>query len=287
VRDLLGLLLVAVAAITWGTTGTTLKLIGSDSATTPLVVGAIRMLVAAPLLVATALLAGQPFRLSKPTLGTGACMAAYQMCYFSAVPLAGVAATALLAICSAPVLIAVLARLLLAERFTAQRLTALALGVVGAALLVTGVGIQPSAGPGFVLGALLALGAGLSYSLYAVVTKRSLASGDPHGLAALTFSAAAVVLLPFLVTNAAEAATLASQAWPLLLYLGLLPTAVAYALYTRALRHVPATAAAVVGLLEPLTATLLGTLLFGETLSSVGLVGALLLLTAVVVLALR
>ena len=40
-------------------------------------------------------------------------MAAYQVCYFRAVTLVGVAPAALLAICSAPLLIAVLAALFL------------------------------------------------------------------------------------------------------------------------------------------------------------------------------
>src|SRR5262249_35636972 len=120
----------------------------------------------------------------------------------------------------------------------------------------------------------------------AVVTKRSLASADPLGLAAVTFGLAAMLLLPVLAVNASQAA-LVSQAWPLLLYLGLVPTTAAYALYTRALIKVPATAAAIVGLLEPLTATLLGPRLFGEALGAVGLGGALLLLAAVAILAMR
>jgi len=67
-------------------------------------------------------------------------------------------------------------------------------------------------------------------------------------------------------------------AWPLLLYLGVGPTAGAYALFTAGLRRVPATAAGITSLLEPLTATLLGVLAFGESLGALGILGALLLL---------
>ena len=45
-----------------------------------------------------------------------------------------------------------------------------------------------------------------------------------------------------------------------------------------------ATAAGIVSLLEPLTATTLGLLVFGERLGVVGAIGALLLLAALVVL---
>lgn len=300
-----GLLLVALAAVTWGTTGTTLKLIGDPSPVAPLLVGAARMLVAGLLLLAAAWLAHQPVKVGRTSLLAGVCIAAYQIGYFSAVPLAGVAPTALLAICSAPLLIALLGRLLLGERFTPRRLLALVLGVIGAALLVAGAG-QGLAGPRFISGAALALGAGLSYSVYAVLTRRAMlaTAGGPHtagvvsaselptasgplALAAVTFSVAAVALLPTLAIDPGEAGALLAHGWLYLVYLGAVPTALAYAMYTAALRAVPAGSAAIVGLLEPLTATVLGTLLFGEALGPVGLLGGLLLVAAVAILAWR
>ncbi|MGH7350560.1 MAG: EamA family transporter, partial [Candidatus Rokuibacteriota bacterium] len=72
--------------------------------------------------------------------------------------------------------------------------------------------------------------------------------------------------------------------WPLLLYLGLGPTAVAYALFTTGLGRVPATAAGIVSLLEPLTATALGLLVFGERLGPIGVIGASLLLASLALL---
>ena len=57
-------------------------------------------------------------------------------------------------------------------------------------------------------------------------------------------------------------------------------TAGAYAIYTIGLRDVPASAAGVASLAEPLTATLLGVVLFGERLGTAGVIGAVLLFTA-------
>jgi DME family drug/metabolite transporter len=275
----LGLLLVVLAAITWGTTGTTLQLVGGTSSAVPLVVGAIRMLVAAPLLVAGARLAGASLRPSGPAFAVaGLCMAGYQVCYFSAVPLAGVGASALLAICSAPILIAVLARIFLREPITRWRLAAMAAGIVGAGLLVGG---APSGrGQNFVLGCALALGAGLAYSLYAVATKGALKESSPLGLSALTFVLAATVLVPILMLQPSATTQTVARAWPLLLYLGAIPTAGAYWLYTTGLRRVPAGSAAIAGLLEPLTATALGLLLFEERLGVQQVAGATLLLVS-------
>jgi DME family drug/metabolite transporter len=72
--------------------------------------------------------------------------------------------------------------------------------------------------------------------------------------------------------------------WPWLLYLGVIATAGAYALYTIGLRTTPASVAGIVTLLEPLTATLLGVLVFGERLGTAGTVGALLMFAALALL---
>lgn len=73
--------------------------------------------------------------------------------------------------------------------------------------------------------------------------------------------------------------------WGLLLYLGLTPTALAYGLFLTGVRQVGATVATLVTLLEPLTATLLAWLLLGERLAPLGLLGVVLLVTALALLA--
>jgi DME family drug/metabolite transporter len=69
--------------------------------------------------------------------------------------------------------------------------------------------------------------------------------------------------------------------WGYLLYLGMIPTALAYSLYFRGMRHTSATAASIVTLMEPLTSTLLDCWLFGEQLGPLGSLGAVLLVTAI------
>ena len=147
---LLGLILVAVAAASWGTTGATMTLLSREAAASPLLVGWSRLAIAASVLGLAAAGAAR-FRTSPAPrrrwpsaadlplcAALGLAMAAYQVCYFRAVTLAGVASTALLAICSAPLLIAGLAALLLDERLTRQGRWSLGLAVAGAALLVVG-----------------------------------------------------------------------------------------------------------------------------------------------------
>src|SRR5438128_275274 len=281
-----GLGLIALAAVSWGTTGSVTTLLVSRASATPLLVGAARMLTGAVLLLAAARLVEGAIRPAPGEawrcLALGACMALFQATYFTAVTRAGVAVTALVAICSAPIMIAALAAALLGERPTPRLALALGLGVAGTALLVAAP-VAGTAAPRPLSGVVLALGAGLAYALYVVLAKAALARTAPLPLAALIFVVAAVLLAPALATPGA--ARQLALGWPGLLYLGALTTAGAYAVYMAGLRHVTAAAAGVASLLEPLTATLLGVMFFGELLGVAGWAGAVLLLGALVLLA--
>ena len=213
----------------------------------------------------------------------GVCNAGFQAAYFTSVTLTGIAIAALLAICSAPILIAGLASLLLKERLSARLVVALALGVGGTTLLVVTPRAAGATPPHFAAGVAWALVAGLAYALYVVVAKAAVARMEPLSVAAWTFATAALVMGPALLQEGAVAQI--ELGWPWLLYLGAVTTAGAYAVYTIGLRHVPAAAAGVTALLEPLTATLLGVAVFGERLGFGGWLGGLLLLGALALLA--
>jgi len=278
-----GLVLIALAAVSWGTSGSVMTVLVDRAAASPLLVGTARLWVAAILLLLAASMTSGPIAVAADDrwrcIAMGACMAVYQAAYFTAVTLSGIAIAALVAICSAPLVIATLAPWLLGERRAMRARVALALGVLGTALLVAAPHGLPDLSARFVGGVLLALVAGLAYALYVLAAKASLTQSAPLPLAALTFTVGAVVLTPALLWTSAPLAQLA-LGWPWLLYLGGVTTAAAYAVYTVGLRHVPASVAGLVTLLEPLTATVLGVALFGERLGAAGGAGALLLVAA-------
>jgi DME family drug/metabolite transporter len=283
-----GLALIALAAISWGTTGAVTTILVGRAGATPLVIGAVRMVIAAALLAGAARVLGGTRGGSASDrwrcLAAGVCNAGFQAAYFTSVTVTGIAIAALIAICSAPVLIAVLAAMLLGERPSARLVVSLGLGVGGTTLLVIGPRALGGAPPHFATGVGLALVAGLAYALYVVLAKAAVARMAPLPVAAWTFAAAAVVMIPALLQ--AGALRQLELGWPWLLYLGVVTTAGAYAVYTIGLRHVPAAAAGVAALLEPLTATLLGVAVFGERLGLVGWLGAALLLGAFALVAL-
>jgi len=285
----MGALLIVVAAMTWGTTGATMKLVAAGSPMSPLIVGLLRVAIAAPFLWFAARWLAGPIRIGsrgdwKRFLVAGVAMGVYQPLYFWGVAMTSVAVGSLIAICSAPLLITLLAAMFLGERIDTRTWTALLVGITGAALLTLGPHGLSKPPPGFLIGVALELGAGLSYAVYAVSVKGLVHRAPPLSIAAVTFSIAALSLLPLLFVEwpAADA-----RGWALLVYLGVVPTALAYALYAIGLRTTRVTVSGVLTLVEPLTATLLGVLFFGDRLGQVGAVGAALLLVAVLGLTTR
>jgi DME family drug/metabolite transporter len=285
----MGALLIVAAAVTWGTTGATMKLVAAGSPMSPLLVGLLRVGFAAPCLWLAARWFGGAVTLPArrdygPVIVAGVAMGTFQACYFWGVAKTSVAVGSLIAICSAPLIITVLAALFLGERIDVRTWAALLVGITGTVLLTVGPHGLSELPRGFAAGVALALGAGLSYAVYAVAVKGLVHRVPPLTVAALTFSVAALSLLPALLF---EWPTADARAWALLAYLGVVPTAAAYIVYMIGLRTTRVTVSGVLTLAEPLTATLLGVLFFGDRLGSVGAVGAVLLLSAVLSLTTR
>ena len=274
-----GLIYIAAAGLAWGTGGAVAALLFETSGLESVAVsfwrlagGAFWLAVAWPLIARARTplavqLAMAPLRLVL----TGVGLAVYQLAYFAAVGLIGVAVSTVIALGAGPVLIAIGSR----ERITAT----LAVAVIGLALLVFGGG--GGAGSASVLGIGLSL---LSAAGYAGTTLLNRGLPDPIGSALLGFAIGAGCLLPFALW---EGVLPSIGSVPLLAYLGLVPSALAYGLFYVGLTAVRATTAAVVALTEPLLAALIGVVLLDEQLSPVGVLGGLILLAAVVARALR
>lgn len=271
--------LVLAAAVLFGTTGTAQAL--GPAGTTPLAVGAVRLLVGGTiLLVALPPLGG---RLSRAValwrspfgLAAGTCTALYQVCFFAAVHQSGVALGTLVTIGSGPVFAGLLALMALKETPTRSWVVATGLCALGLGLLTTSGARQLTAG---VLGLLLALGAGLAYAVYTVASRQMIMRGEPSAtVMASAFGLGGFLLVPVLVTQ--PVAWLGQPSGiALAAYLGVLATGLAYVLFGRGLAVLPAGPVTTLVLAEPVVATLLGVTVLGERLTPVGLTGAALVL---------
>lgn len=274
-------LLVVLAAVLWGTTGTA-QALGPDDVD-PLVVGWVRLAIGGAGLV----LVARVRRAVRSPLHRGwfatavVSVAAYQLTFFGGVRLAGVALGTAVGIGSAPIWGG-----LVDWRFAgwrpSPRWTIAAVIAITGALLVAGQPGDAGTRPG--IGLVLATGAGASYALYAYALQQLAREGDADHVAANVFTAAAVVLAPTLLVG--ELAPIATGRGVLMaLHLGLIATTLSYALFTRGVRDTPVATATLLSLAEPLTAVLLGVTIVGEDLTAPAAAGVALLLAGVAVAA--
>jgi DME family drug/metabolite transporter len=272
-------LLVLLAALCFGTTGTA-QALGPDAA--PATVGALRIAVGAVLLLVVARGVRAPRPPAGPALAVAALgVAGYQLCFFAAVDDTGVAVGTVVALGSAPAVAGLGAWVL--DRRVPDRawLAATALACAGvAALALAGASAEVS-----VPGIALALGAGTAYAVFTLASKRLLDGGSPvESVMAWAFGAGAVLLVPVLALGdlgwAGRGDGIAMALW-----LGAVPTALAYLLFARGLRHLPAGDVATLTLAEPVTAAFLGAVVLGERPGGVALVGIGLVLAGLAVLA--
>ena len=275
--------LVLLSAVLFGTTGTA-QALGPDG-TDPLTVGAARIAIAGVALVGFALAtkALRPgARWSGGNVAASALgVAGYQLCFFAAVDSTGVALGTIVALGSGPAFAGLLALLLRGERPTRRWAAATVLAIAGAALLVLAGATATAVDPA---GVLLALGAGASYALYTVTGKTLLDAGhEPAGVMAVAFAGGAILLAPVLALGDASWLGEADGA-ALALYLGIVPTALAYVLFAKGLEKLPAASVATLTLAEPLTAATLGVAVLGERPGPVAGLGALLVLGGLVAL---
>jgi len=127
------------------------------------------------------------------------------------------------------------------------------------------------------IGVALSLGSALVYALFIVIINRSKAIAEISNTL-LTFYALTIGAIVFMgkisfSDTAITAGITTSGDWLNLLGLALLPTIVSTATLAIATRNIGATKASVLGVFEPITAILVGTLMFGEPLTTNIVVG--------------
>jgi probable blue pigment (indigoidine) exporter len=269
-------ILTALAPAIWGSTYlVTTELLPPDR---PLLASMVRALPAGLVLLAIgrALPRGAWWwrALALGTLNIGAF---FYLLFVAAYHLPG--GVAALVISVQPMLVLLLSALLLKEKIRPIHVASCVLGCAGVAMLV----LQPRAGVDAV-GVLAGLAGALCMASGIVLTKRW---GRPAGVSVLTFTGwqltvGGLVLLP--VTLAAEGipTTVTGKNITGFVYLSVIGALLAYAIWFRGIERLPALAVSFLGFASPLAATALGYIVLGQELSPLQAVGALTVVTSVV-----
>ena len=194
---------------------------------------------------------------------------------------AGVASTILF---TYPVMTAVMMAVFFHERAGWRTVVSIALSLVGVALLYWGDGTATLP----VCGVVLVLLSALSYALYIVVVNRSELPMSSFKINFYVLLYCALGMLAYAWLSG-EPLTLPKgfEGWFYVGWLAVVPAIMALVLMVYAAKLVGSTTTAILGALEPLTAVLIGILVFGERFTFTLAVGIVLILSAVTIIVLK
>jgi DME family drug/metabolite transporter len=284
-----GLFAVSSGALLWGTTGVVVQIIAQRSGLTAVPIGCYRLVFSAVALIAIVRI-GALRRIALLSVEhrwglvlSGVGLGTYQALYFVGVEDVGVSVSTLVSLGVAPVAITIVTSL--TRRAIPGRRALVTLGCAVAGLAMVSLSAGSSTGTHPLLGVLASVASGLGYAGYTLLGRRLVEHVDTMVLATSASVVGAIVLLPLALTEGMAVTDGISIGW--LVYLGVITTALAYVLFYAGLRSTPSEVAAVLTLLEPLAAAVLAVALLHERLSTLGVIGALLMLTAIAVLYLR
>ena len=261
--------LVIAAGICFGTTGTT-QALGPDGISS-LSIGSARLILGAFfLLLYVKLTKIKSAPVPRASLWLSALgILSYQLTFFSAVKQTGVAIGTVTALGSVPALTGLLDYLIYRQKATKRWYIATVITTAGIIILGTANGVTDFDLGGFIL----AIIAGASFGLLAVTSKRALTPGvDSTYTMYKVFSLAALLSIPVLLINGFDWLATAGGA-AMIIWLGLIPTALAYILYAKGLQGVKPGVASTLILAEPATATILAALVLNESINLQGWAG--------------
>lgn len=297
-----GALLIALAALLWATTGIVAKFLFTGTELQAITLAFLRLAIALPFfwvlmrreqrqvqkLSATPNPPGSSLRQLSlrslaPLAALGLFQAIYQGSYLIAVDLTGAGIATLIALCLPPVMVALLAAPLLGEKPGLLTIIALIAAIAGTAMLV--ISDMDTSGRLRLAGILMALLAASVYTGFTLTSRYSSAGTPVFTTAFICFFTAAIILLPVvLITGGFNGIEkLEMRHWLMIAVIGIVPTCIGYLSFFAGMKTTPATLSSIIVTLEPLFVALLAWLLLDETLGPVGITGAIILTTAVVV----
>ena len=225
-------------------------------------------------------------------VGTGiVSLTFFNLCYFTTIQMTSMAVAAILMYTS-PIFVVLLSAILFGERITGRKILALVLAFIGCAFVT---GIVGNKMVMLLKGILIGIGSGIGYALYSIFGRYALEKGyRSETITFYTFLMATVgicVVSPFLcpIQDTVTKIVNGNTGKDILLVLGqsLLVTVMPYLLYTKGLKGLENGTAGIIASVEPVVAAILGMIVYGERLSVSGYAGALMVLSAIVILNLK
>jgi drug/metabolite transporter (DMT)-like permease len=231
-------------------------------------------------------------RRSVPSLGrrshlllvaSGVALALHFATWISSLSYTSIASSVLL-VNTAPIFAIVLSRVFLGEKVDFTVLLAIGLALVGAALIAAG---DWGSAPSTLFGNLLAVAGALTLAGHHVVGRGLRHALPLNAYVIAVWAVAALTLAAIAAAFGTRFAPYPARAWLGFLALGLVPTVLGHGLVNRSLRSLKAPTVGLFLLGEPLGASVLAYLIFGEVPSASTALGGLIVLLALGLVLLR
>lgn len=243
----------------------------------------LRYLVSIPILGLMLLWRGRNFRLKRrefpPIISLGILFSLSSLTLFQSYTYmdAGIASTLLFIY---PILVAIIMATLFKERLSKQTILCIIMALCGIVLLYR----QDDGSTLSLMGTLLVFAAATSYAIYIVgINKTSLRNVATLKISfyvllsgVILFSGRLFVTHDFQIPSIDE-----WHLWTNIICLALFPTVLSLLCTTKAIQYIGATPTAILGVLEPVTAVIIGVCVFGEIITSRIAIGLLLIIVSV------
>ncbi|MCQ2596984.1 MAG: DMT family transporter [Treponema sp.] len=276
---------VLFAGTLWGTTGVFRRLLDSLGLSTAGVVF-VRSFVALICFTLTVLIKDRnAFKIRLKDLwcfiGTGlVSFLLFTLCYFKAMTLMSLSTAAIL-LYSAPCFVMIISFFCFKEKFTISKTIGLVMAIAGCAFVCgAGNGESGLSGKGIFFG----LGSGLCYALYSIFSRFALNRG--YSSLTINFYTSLLATVGAACMGGVTSMPLCVQspsALVIALGTGFFTCFLPYMFYTFGLTGLENGKASIVASIEPVVATILGLVIFSETLNLMNIFGILLVLAAIVV----
>ena len=214
-------------------------------------------------------------------LGSGiASITFFNFCYFNAMKFGSLSMAAIL-LYTAPAIVMLLSVVLFNEKLTLVKSVSLVVTFIGCGL-VTG---AFSKGQDVVLeGVLYRLGAGIGYALYSIFSRYAIIR-KYNSLTITFYTFLITTISSMFIVDINKVRSIAFSGFSMSLFsvsFGLMCTVAPFLLYTIGLKYIENSKASILASVEPVFASIIGTLVFKEKLSTSGMIGIVLVIAAIV-----
>lgn len=176
------------------------------------------------------------------------------------------ASTSAVIFSSNPVFVALFAWLILSEKIAGYKIIGMTVGIAGVIILFSdrlGISFASAAGP------MLILGSAVIFALYTVLGKRLTMKGtDSLIMTSFSFIAGSLMLLPAMLVIKVPVLSFDAGMIPLILYLGIMVSGIAYMSYFYGLANVNTSTGALVFFVKPVLAAVFSVIILHESLNA-------------------